>query len=289
MTGKALVPIVHDGDGRWHATLLENREELDGEEAVAGVRGRGHPPRLLPVPHDARRAPELADDEPRWHALFHDQMLKTVERWMALADERLEGTGIRCFVCPGNDDQLDIDEVVAQARNVELAEGRVVDLDGFQMASTGWSNRTPWDTYREEDEPQLAERIERVVAQVTRRARADDLQLPLPALQLGPRRGAGAHRGHEAEGRGPRDEAGRLDRRPAGDRRFRAGAVPPRPHPRVQGVRRGSAARSASTLAAPTSRAICSERSSTSTARRRSSASCSRADRRRTAWRRRRG
>jgi hypothetical protein len=94
-------------------------------------------------------------------------MLATVERWMGLADERLEGTGIRAFVCPGNDDQFDIDEVIGRARRVELAEGRVLEMDGFQMASTGWSNVTPWKTYREEDEPQLGERIERVVAQVT--------------------------------------------------------------------------------------------------------------------------
>ena len=25
MTGKALVPVIHDGGERWHATLLENR------------------------------------------------------------------------------------------------------------------------------------------------------------------------------------------------------------------------------------------------------------------------
>jgi Icc-related predicted phosphoesterase len=167
MTGKALVPVVHDGGGRWHATLLENRQEFEGEEEVAAfedaVIRRGYYP-FRTEPDELR---ELAADEPRWHQLFHDEMLKTVERWMALADERLEGSGIRCFVCPGNDDQLDIDPVVQSARAVELAEGRVVELDGFQMASTGWSNLTPWDTYREEDEPQLAERIGRVVAQVT--------------------------------------------------------------------------------------------------------------------------
>ena len=167
MTGKALVPVIHDGNGRWHATLLDNREVLDGEEAVAAfeeaVGRRGYYP-FRTTPEELK---ELADDEPRWHALFHDRMLKTVERWMALADERIEGTGIRCFVCPGNDDQLDIDEVVQQARKVELAEGRVVDLDGYQMASTGWSNRTPWDTYREEDEPGLGERIETMIAEVT--------------------------------------------------------------------------------------------------------------------------
>lgn len=167
MTGKALVPIVHDGGGRWHATLLENRHELEGEDEVAQfeemVKRRGYYP-FRTDPDDLRRYeadPELAD------RFFHEQMLATVERWMALADEKLEGTGIRAFACPGNDDQFDIDPVIAGSRHVELAEGRVLDLDGYQMVSTGWANRTPWKTYREEDEPELAARIERAVSQVT--------------------------------------------------------------------------------------------------------------------------
>jgi Icc-related predicted phosphoesterase len=167
MTGKALAPVIDDGHGRWHATLLETREELVGEDAVRAfedaVIRRGY----YPFRTTADEVRELSQDEPRRHALFQEHMLETVERWMALADERLEGTGIRCFVCPGNDDQLEVDAVVARARNVQLAEGRVVDIEGFQMASTGWANRTPWDTYREEDEPVLAQRIERIVEQLT--------------------------------------------------------------------------------------------------------------------------
>jgi Icc-related predicted phosphoesterase len=167
MTGKALVPIIDDGGGRWHATLLENRETLVGKEQVAAfeqaVIRRGYYP-FRTDPHELR---ELSQDEPRWHALFEQHMLATVERWMQMAEERLAGTGIRCFVCPGNDDQLEVDEVIANAKTVELGEGRVVELDGFQLVSSGWANRTPWDTYREEDEPQLAERIERMATQVT--------------------------------------------------------------------------------------------------------------------------
>lgn len=167
MTGKALVPVIDDGGGRWHATLLEHRQELVGEEQVvefeqAVIRRGYYPFRITPEELHA-----LSQDEPRWHALFEDHMLATVERWMELADERLAGTGIRCFVCPGNDDQLEVDDVIARAKTVELGEGRVVELDGYQMASSGWANRTPWDTYREEDEPQLAERIERMASQVT--------------------------------------------------------------------------------------------------------------------------
>jgi len=167
MTGKALVPVIDDGNGRWHATLLENRRELNSEEEVvafedAVIRRGYYPFRTNP---DELRA--LHEDEPRWHALFQEKMLGTVEKWMKMADERLGGTGIRIICCPGNDDQFEVDEVIEAAKTVELGEGRVLDLDGFQLVSTGWANRTPWDTYREEDEPDLRARLEAAIAKAT--------------------------------------------------------------------------------------------------------------------------
>jgi Icc-related predicted phosphoesterase len=185
MTGKALVPIIDDGGGRWHATLLENRETLVGEERVAefeqAVIRRGYYP--FRVDPDELRA--LSEDEPRWHAVFEEHMLATVQRWMELADERLAGTSIRCIVCPGNDDQLEVDEVVARANTVELGEGRVLEIDGYQMVSSGWANRTPWDTYREEDEPQLAQRIGRMVEQLTNPSERTIFSLHCPPYGTG--------------------------------------------------------------------------------------------------------
>jgi Icc-related predicted phosphoesterase len=214
MTGKALVPIIDDGGGRWHATLLENREDLNGEEDVArfeeAVKRRGYYPFRV-APDELR---ELAEDEPRWHALFEQHMLATVERWMEMADERLGGTGIRCFVCPGNDDQLEVDEVIANAKTVELGEGRVVEIDGYQMVSSGWANRTPWETYREEDEPDLAKRIEHMVARVTNPPERTIFSLHCPPYGTG------------------LDDAGRLDRGPRRDRALSAGPVTAWSHPR---------------------------------------------------------
>jgi uncharacterized protein len=167
MTGKAVIPMVDAGDGRWYATLLENRHDLNNEDEARefeeAVRRRGYYP-FRTTPEELR---ELQADEEGTTKLFHQLMLGRVQSWIDLADERLADADLRCFVCPGNDDQFEVDEVIANAQRVEACEGRVVEIDGFQLASTGWSNRTPWDTYREEDEPDLEKRIETVVSEVT--------------------------------------------------------------------------------------------------------------------------
>ena len=167
MTGKALVPVVDEGSGRWHAALLENRYNFESEEEVKefedAVRRRGY----YPFRADPDEMAELESDEDLRNELFHTEMLGTIERWMQMADERLEGTDIKCFVSPGNDDQFEVDEIISQAKRVQLAEGRVVEFGDYQMVSTGWSNRTPWDTYREEDEDALGERLRKMIAQLT--------------------------------------------------------------------------------------------------------------------------
>jgi len=167
MTGKALVPIVQDGKDRWHATLLENRREFESEDEVKefenSVMRRGY----YPFRTDPDQMSELTESEELRDELFHKEMLGTVERWMRMADEKLDGTGIDCFVSPGNDDQFEVDEIIEGAKRVRLAEGKVVEFGDFQMVSTGWSNRTPWDTYREEDEDDLAERLRKMTSQVT--------------------------------------------------------------------------------------------------------------------------
>jgi uncharacterized protein len=167
MTGKAVIPMVDAGEGRWYATLLENRHDLNNEDEARefeeAVRRRGYYP-FRTTPDELR---ELQADEEGTTRLFHQLMLGRVQSWLDLADERLTDADLRCFVCPGNDDQFEVDEVIANAQRVEACEGRVVEIDGFQLASTGWSNRTPWDTYREEDEPDLEKRIETVISDVT--------------------------------------------------------------------------------------------------------------------------
>jgi Icc-related predicted phosphoesterase len=100
-------------------------------------------------------------------AIFHAEVFKTAEQWLAYADERLAGSGIRCYVAPGNDDMFELDDLIRSAKHVQLAEGKVIELDQHhEMISSGWSNPTPWHTYREEDEQALRARFDAMISQL---------------------------------------------------------------------------------------------------------------------------
>jgi Icc-related predicted phosphoesterase len=164
MTGKALVPIVQRPDGTYKATLLQQEFILKDEAEVMDMERRVGSRGYYPFRATPEQLAEFEADPAEVDAFFHQQILSVVERWMALADERLEGSGRRCFVCPGNDDSFEVDEVVGRSKHVQLAEGKVVELgDGFAMVSTGWSNITPWKTFRELPEPELAAKIEAMI------------------------------------------------------------------------------------------------------------------------------
>jgi len=162
MTGKAMVPIVAR-NGRWEVTLqdLGYTLETEGElrEMEQRIINRGY----YPVRVSPEEMARLAADAKLVERRFKEEILKTVERWMAIAEEKLGGKDLRCFVCPGNDDIFDVDEVIAGSSVVEMGEARVIDLDGLSMVSMGWTNPTPWKTYREAPEGKLRERIDRMV------------------------------------------------------------------------------------------------------------------------------
>src|SRR5690348_3422195 len=140
MTGKAIVPIVSE-NGHYTVALGGETQAVAADqvgEVEANIRRKGYYPLRMSV----ERLHELDGDPAKRAACFQEVMLDGVDRWMGMAADKLRGSGIRCFVCPGNDDEMEVDEVVRRSDFVELGEGKMVDIDGFAMISTGWSNKT---------------------------------------------------------------------------------------------------------------------------------------------------
>jgi Icc-related predicted phosphoesterase len=167
MTGKAIVPIVAQGGGTYQVTLLQQDFKLNGAEELAEmvkrIRSRGYYPYLTNPDEIA----ELSKNPDQVYNLFISEALKVVQQWMEIAARKLAGTSLRVFVSPGNDDRFEVDDILRASPHMTLAEGLVIQIDAHhEMITSGWSNRTPWNTYREEDEPQLAARYAAMTSQL---------------------------------------------------------------------------------------------------------------------------
>ena len=165
MTGKAMVPIVRSNGG-WELTLQEQRHQLTTEDELVAMEKRISDRGYYPIRLERDEIDAWNADQSLVDARFKQEMLANVERWMALADERLEGKGIRCIVSPANDDMFEIDPIIDSAKNVELGEANTISLDGWSLVSTGWANPTPWKTFRELPEDELRARIDGLVEKV---------------------------------------------------------------------------------------------------------------------------
>ncbi len=167
MTGKAVVPIIHQGGENYKVTLLEqefpitNADELI--EMKKRVRSRGYYPYLT----NPDEMEELEKNPGRVSEIFNAEVLTVVQQWMEIAEKKLAGTDMKVYCSPGNDDMDEVDDILRASKRVLLVEGQVTQLDEtHEMIASGWSNRTPWDTHREEDEDQLKVRYEAMISEL---------------------------------------------------------------------------------------------------------------------------
>jgi Icc-related predicted phosphoesterase len=165
VTGKVMVPIVDHG-GRWKVTVrgqeytLETQQELD--DIQKQIRNTGSYPAIV-SPDELQ---VMSKEEGAVDRRFTVEMTQSLDRWLDMADGKLRGGDIPCILNGGNDDIWEIDDIIERSPSVSFAESKVIDLGGFYLASMGWTNPTPWDTFREAPEDVLATKIDAVVSSI---------------------------------------------------------------------------------------------------------------------------
>ena len=167
MIGKMIVPIVEQGKGHFSANYLgklydlTESEELDKVEANFENSGL-YPVRLMPEEVEAYR-----QDRDLVEKRFAELARARLSRWLDIAEERLQGTGIRCYVQPGNDDPYEVDSVFRASDIIQNVDGRLIQLDEHhEMINVGAANQTPWNCPRDKTEKELEQLIEKIACQV---------------------------------------------------------------------------------------------------------------------------
>ncbi len=166
ITGKQIVAIERRDDG-YHSHLFGQDRLARTPEELAQLEKQIRMNGFYPYIATAEELDELASDEARVAALFSRLMCETVERWLRVAEERLRGLPVKCFISPGNDDLFELDPILQRSDVVIYPEGQVVDLDGeHTMISCGYANMTPWRCPRDIEDEELRSRLEAMIAQV---------------------------------------------------------------------------------------------------------------------------
>jgi Icc-related predicted phosphoesterase len=164
IVGKMVVPIIELNDGNFVAEFLGekkiiNKNDKDGLEKLEwAIKNNG----FYPFHIDEEGFNRIKNDDQKKADIFKEAIIESLESWMQIAEERLKGTGIKCFIMPGNDDPFFIDDILAKSSIIN-PEGQCIELGyGHEMISTGFGNITPWRCPRDIPEEKLAAKLETI-------------------------------------------------------------------------------------------------------------------------------
>jgi Icc-related predicted phosphoesterase len=187
LTGKALIAVVKGerGGDEWTATVLGQRRVARTEEELGelerSIADLGYyAVRVTPEERNAMEAdPALVRQK------FDERITERVRDWMQLAAERLDGSDVPVYLMPGNDDDFEIDPILADSPYCRNVNELVVELTPWQqLVSMGWSSPTPWSTPRELPEEEFLDRLSGLMGGV-RDARKTVMMTHVPPFDSG--------------------------------------------------------------------------------------------------------
>ena len=168
LTGKAVIPIAEQEDGTFVALQHGESVQIAGKDELDEFVKRQGNMGFYPAVMSEFEYQRLRVDENAQQALFKELVLERVREWASFASQKLQGTDVPLVTVPGNDDFVEIDEILTQAPVFDFHEMQVCEFKGgYQMLYCGGSTPTPWDTEREYTEEQYVARFAELLPQVT--------------------------------------------------------------------------------------------------------------------------
>ncbi|MEM3406369.1 MAG: metallophosphoesterase [Nitrososphaerota archaeon] len=165
ITGKTITPIFKEANGTFSCKFLGESLKINTDEKleilIQKIRSIGSYPYVTTT----SEWKEISEDQKRMDELFNNLMKETLRRWIKIADERLKGTEIKCYVSPGNDDSFSIDPILEESECIINPNEKIIEIDqDLEMISLGYSNITPWKCPRDITEEELSMKIEELVS-----------------------------------------------------------------------------------------------------------------------------
>ncbi len=166
LSGKYVIPIVKQKNETYESEFLGQKLILKTKKEVEDLQRKikaiGYYPYFL-TPEEMQ---ELNEKKEKADQVFLNLILERWREWIKLLDERLKNSKVKVFIAPGNDDPLDLDEILDSSKVAVNVDNKKVFVDEHEMITLSYSNPTPWNTARECSEKELAQKIDTLVSQI---------------------------------------------------------------------------------------------------------------------------
>ena len=167
VTGKAMVPVIHQGAGRYQATLFGDEKKSSTPDELEKLKKAISNVGFYPIVLEKDEAQELETDPVKMGARFELEMCNRVREWMKLAEEKLPAQHITLYFMPGNDDLHSIDTVIDEFKSIRNPDMKHFEMeDGYEVVGLSNANLTPWLCARDVDEQELTRKLDELAAMI---------------------------------------------------------------------------------------------------------------------------
>lgn len=173
VTGKAMIPVIHQGGGCYIGYVFGRREEACTPEELEKLKKTISNVGFYPIVLEKDEADDLEQNPEKMSERFEAEMCQRVREWMELAEEKLAPQGIEMFFMPGNDDLYSIDTAIEGFPHIHNPDmRRFVIAEDYEIYGNSNANMTPWACARDLEEVDLKKKMDALEEIVTNPERA---------------------------------------------------------------------------------------------------------------------
>ncbi len=160
VTGKAMVPVIHQGHGRYTGSWFGKEETASTDQELEKIKKNISTVGFYPIVLEKEEAAELESDPGKMAERFECEMCQRVREWMTLAEEKLVPLGATLYFMAGNDDLASIDQVVSEFQSIRNPDMTHYEIEGgYEIVGCSNSNMTPWACARDIEEDELTVKL----------------------------------------------------------------------------------------------------------------------------------
>lgn len=167
LTGKMLVPVIKMEDGSYEAMILGNikkvRTQKELESILNDIENLGFYYEVV----ERNGYLEMMNNVMFLDQLFKEKILERMRKWVVMAEDFIKEYKIPIYIMPGNDDIIEIDEIIEQSEYVKNPNERIIQItEEHEMLASAYSNLTPWKCPRDVDDEVLEITLEKLMSNV---------------------------------------------------------------------------------------------------------------------------